>query len=280
MPIFDSLKYLELTLSDHILTVAINRPDQANSLHLPAWEELRLAFTQVSTIPAVRVVILKGNGKHFCAGMDLQVLMSLSQSDENCEAKRRMELKGFVTHLQQCVSAIADCQVPVIGSIHGACIGGGINIAAACDMTYGLDTARLSIKEVSLGMVADLGVLQRLPRSVHPGLMADIAYTGREFSGTEAAKIGVISEAFDTMEALDGKVHAMASQIASQSPLVIHGIKEMLKYQADHTLSDSLHAMSLWNSAFLLSEDIQEAFLSQMEKRKPLYQDLDILDKF
>lgn len=277
---FDSFQFLDLSLKDHILTVSFNRPNKANSLHLPAWEELRLAFTQVNSDPEIRVVILKGNGKHFCAGMDLEVLLSLSQTDENCEAKRRLELKAFITHLQSCVSAIAECNIPVIVSIHGACIGGGINIASACDMSYGLKSARFSIKEVSLGMVADLGVLQRLPRSVHPGLMADIAYTGREFDGTEAAQIGVIIEAFDTKDQLNIAIADKASQIAGQSPLVIQGIKEMLKYQADHTLKDSLNAMAVWNSAFLLSNDIQEAFKAQMEKRKPNYKNLNILNKF
>ncbi len=276
MSIFDSFKYLEISLTDSILTVAINRQAQANSLHLQAWEELRLAFTQVHLEPTVRVVVLKGNGKHFCAGMDLGVLTSLSQSDIDCDGRRRLELKAFITHLQECISAIADCKVPVIGSIHGACIGGGINIAAACDISYCLESARFSIKEVSLGMVADLGVLQRLPRSVRPGLMADIAYTGREFNGIEAAQIGVVSQAYAEQDSLDDKVMSMASQIADQSPLVIQGIKEMLKYQADHSLSDSLNAMTLWNSAFLLSNDIQEAMLSYVEKRKPIFTDLNI----
>ena len=145
-------------IKDKIATVSFNRPDKANALHMEAWDEMRLIFNQLSETPEARVIILKGEGKHFCAGIDLELLMSLNKLKEiTCEGRRGEQLRKFILNLQDAVSSIEKCAKPVIAAIHNGCIGGGVDIAAACDMRYCTDDAFFTIKEIDMGMVADLG---------------------------------------------------------------------------------------------------------------------------
>ncbi len=261
-------------IKDKVATVSFNRPNKANALHMEAWDEMRSIFNQLSETPEARVILLKGEGKHFCAGIDLELLMSLNKLKEiSCEGRRGEHLRKFILNLQDAVSAIEKCTKPVIAAIHNGCIGGGVDIAAACDMRYCTDDAYFTIKEIDMGMVADLGTLQRLPKLISPGLVAEMAYTGRKVSGPEAASIGLTNRSFPSeRELLDG-VHAIATAIASKSPLSIRGVKEVMRYAKDHPLDDSLNQIATWNAAMILSDDLTEAFKATLEKRTPKFND-------
>ena len=268
-------KYFAVEVNNYIAEVAFNRPDKANSLHVPAWEEMKLVFDSLAINPKVRVIILKGNGKHFCAGMDLQALMGGAiQTDTDCDAKKRIHIKKFILKIQQIITSIEDCKKPVIAAIHKACVGGGINIATACDMRYCTHDAFFSIKETELGLVADIGVLQRMPTIVNPGFTAELAFTGRNFLGPEAEKIGLVTQSFELYDDMLAKVREVAQIIASKSPLVIQGIKEVLLYKRDHSTSDALNYMANYNAGMLLSKDLYESFEAYTVKRKPEYEDL------
>ena len=164
----------KVEIKEHIAQVSFNRPDKANALHMPAWEEMGAIFKELGDTAEVRVIILKGEGKHFCAGIDLETLMNLQsfQSIE-CEGRKREVLRKFILKLQNTITAIEQCRKPVLAAIHKACIGGGVDIASACDMRYCTEDAYFSIKEIDLGLVADLGTLQRLPTILQPGIVAD-----------------------------------------------------------------------------------------------------------
>ncbi len=264
----------ELTITENIAELHFNRPEKANALNRQSWEELKAAFEELDKDPSVRVVILSGKGKHFCSGIDLELLMYIQQLNQNdCEGRKREKLKDFIVWLQDSINAIEKCRKPVIAAIHGACLGGGLDIAAACDMRFCTEDARFSIKETELGLVADLGVLQRLPRIIPHGWVAEMAYTSRMINAQEARAIGLINEVTKDKVKLDSKVRALALSVAEKSPLVIRGLKQNLLFSRDHNVSEGLEYVANWNAAMLISRDILEAFQANLEKRTPRFEE-------
>ncbi len=259
---------MKVEINNHIATVAFDNPKKSNSLKIADWERMKTVFEELDENPEVRVIILSGEGKNFCAGIDISALMQLQQFKTKCDGRSREKLRKFILHLQSTVSAIENCGKPVIAAIHGACIGGGVDIIAACDMRYCSDDAYFSIREIDLGLVADLGTMQRLPTILNPGFMAELAYTGRNVGATEAASIGLVNQRFDTQEALHEYAQKIASMIASKSPLVVRGTKHILLQKRDSSVANSLDYMATWNAGFLFSNDLMECFQAFMQKRK------------
>lgn len=263
----------KVTIENHIAQVSFNRPQKANCLHKEAWDEMQLIFERMHDDPDVRVIVLTGEGKHFCAGIDLSLLMGMQQYNEiDCEGRKREMIRKFIFQLQDNISAIEKCRKPVLAAIHGACVGGAVDIVSACDIRYCTDDAYFSIKEIDLGLVADIGTLQRLPKIINSGIVAEMAYTGRKVMGTEAEKISLVNQSFPTREALLEKVMETAKMIASKSPLCIRGTKEILLYTRDHSVADSLNYMTAWNASMLLSNDLTEAFAATVEKREAKFE--------
>lgn len=263
-----------ITIENYIAQVSFNRPDKANALNMKAWEEMQAIFEELGHNSKVRVIVLTGEGKNFCAGIDLQTLMSVSQlGDTECEGRKKESLRKFILKLQGCISSIEQCGKPVLAAIQRACIGGGVDIIAACDMRYCTEDAYFTIKEIDLGLVADIGTLQRLPTILNPGMVAEMAYTGRKVYGAEAEKIGLVNRMYADKETMLEEVMKIAAMIASKSPLCIRGTKQMLLYKRDHTVADSLDYMATWNAAMLLSNDLMESFQATMAKRKAVYED-------
>lgn len=263
-----------LSIENHVATVQFNRPDKANALHRPAWEEMKQLFEELDQNKEVRAIILAGAGKHFCSGIDLELLMSFQQLNQmDCEARKREALKEVIQWLQSCVNAIENCRQPVLAAIHKACIGGGLDIAAACDIRYSSQDAFFSIKEIDLGLVADLGVLQRLPKIISPGMVAEMAYTARQVSSEEAQQCGLVNAVFESKDRLLEEVNKIARTISEKSPLVVRGIKQHLLHSRDHSVDEGLQHVANWNAGMLFSNDILEAFQAQMEKRKPRFED-------
>lgn len=262
---------IKLTITDHIAQVAFNRPEKANALNEQAWVELKAVFEYLDENDDVRVVVLSGEGKHFCSGIDLSLLMSITNTEETCNARLREKLRKQILHLQSCITSIEACCKPVIASISGGCIGAGVDIISACDMRYASDDAFFTIKEIDMGMVADLGTLQRLPLLIPEGIMRELAFTGRKVLGKEAEKIGLVNQCFSSREELTNAVSDVAFSIASKSPVSIRGTKHILNYSRDHTVADGLNYMATWNAAMILSEDLTEAFQSQIQQRKAVF---------
>lgn len=235
---------------------------------------MKTHFEALSQDPEVRVIVLSGEGKHWCAGIDLELLMSLAELGSiSCEGRKREQVRIFIRELQDCINAIERCRKPVLAAIHGGCIGGGVDIATACDMRYSTADAYFSVKEIDLGLVADIGTLQRLPKIIAPGLAAEMAYTARKVYGSEAERIGLVNRQFANEEALREGVGAIAQKIAEKSPLVTRGIKEVLQYSRDHSVTEGLDYVANHNAAFLLSNDLMMAFQANMSKSKPTFED-------
>jgi enoyl-CoA hydratase len=266
------LTTLQLSIVNHVAHLRINRPHRANALNQPAWDELQSAFEELDEDDRVRVVILSGEGKHFCSGIDLELLMSVAGLAENCEGRKREKLRKQILALQAPINAIEQCSKPVIAAIQGGCIGGGVDIVAACDMRYCTEGAYFSIREIDMGMVADLGTLQRLPRLIPQGTLREMAFTGRSVFGPEAGRIGLVNEVFETTEKMHEGVDELARRIAAKSPLSIRGTKHILNHSRDHSLADGLDYMATWNAAMLLSNDLTEAFEASSQKREAKFQ--------
>jgi enoyl-CoA hydratase len=267
------MQTLQLSIQDHIAYVKINRPEKANALDQTAWNEIETLFNALDENDEVRVIVIEGGeSKHFCAGIDLSLLMSVSQNNITCEARRREKIRKDLLKLQTPINAIENCSKPVLAAIHGGCIGGGIDLVVACDMRYCTDDAYFTIKEIDMGMVADLGTLQRLPKLIGEGMVREMAYTGRNVAGKEAEKIGIVNRSFMDKETMLNEVMKIAETIAAKSPVSVRGTKHILLHTRDHSVADGLNYIATWNAAMLLSNDLQEAFTAKMEKREAKFE--------
>jgi enoyl-CoA hydratase len=161
----------------------------------------------------------------------------------------------------------------VLAAVHGACIGAGVDIITACDMRYCSPEARFSVKDVDMGLTADVGTLQRLPHIIGDGLARELAYTARTVDGVEASEIRLVNRCFESPQSLFDGVMEIAGSIAARSPLAVRGSKEMLLYARDHSVADSLNYVATWNAAMLLSQDLDEAINAQMRKVPPKFAD-------
>ncbi len=265
---------LAVTLDAGIAHIRLNRPDKANAMNRAMWKEIRQAFTWVDATPEARVAILSGEGAHFTAGIDLSLLASVgSEVQDPCEGRMREKLRRLILDLQDTLTSLERCRKPVLAAIHGACIGGGVDLVCCADVRYCSTDAVFQVKEIELGMTADVGTLQRLPRLVAPGMARELAYTGRKVGSAEAHAMGFVTRVFVTPQALATGVREIAGTIASRSPLAIRGVKEMLNYARDHSVADGLDRVATWNAAMLLSADLREAMAAAMEKRAPRFTD-------
>ena len=175
--------------------------------------------------------------------------------------------------MQVAFTQIERCRKPVISAIHGSCIGGGVDLISACDIRNCTKNTIFQIKEIDLGITADVGTLQRLPHLMPQGVVRELAYTGRKFSGEEAQDLGLVNNCYDDKKTMMTEVRKTAEQIASKSPLAIRGVKEMLLYSRDHSVSSGLNYVATWNSAMLLSSDLEESKMAMLQKRTPEYKD-------
>ena len=269
----------EYELKDHVAHISMCRGDAFNSMTKAFWSELPELVDKISDEGKARVIVLSAQGKHFCAGMDLANFKSdgdfLSTDTKKITQGRRSEAQFRVTRdLQYSISCLEKSRIPVIAAIQGACIGAGVDLITACDIRYASSDAFFCIQETNIGMAADVGTLQRLPYLIPEGILRELAYTGRRFSADESLKYGLVNAVFDTPDAVIEQALAVAREIADKAPLAISGIKEVLNYNRDHTVEESLNYNALWNAAMNFSDDMMEAFKSKTEKRDPDFQDL------
>ncbi len=259
-----SFETLEVTIEEQVATVSLNRPDKANAMNGTMWDELQRCFECLDDEPSVRAIILAGSGKHFCAGLDLSVFGDMVGSSAD-PARRAEQLRRTILRLQGNLTAIENCRVPVLAAIHKTCIGGGVDMTCCADMRYATQDAYFSIREIDLGMTADVGTLQRLPKIIPDGVVRELAYTGRNMSAEEAREVGFVNKVFDNRETMMREVTAIARSIAAKSPLAVRGSKEMLRYSRDHSVSEGLNYIAPWNAGMLSQVDLQAGIEAQMK---------------
>lgn len=273
-PATPTFSTLTTSLDNHVARITLNRPDKANAMSAAMWQEIRIAMRWVDNTPEARVAIIDGAGSNFCAGIDLGMMMSLAkQIEDPCDARTRENLRQVILDLQDTLTAIERCRKPVLAAIHGACVGGAIDLVSCCDMRYASKDAVFSIKEVDIGMTADVGTLQRLPKIISPAVVRELAYTARSIDALEAERVGLVNRVYSSIDMLQAGVTEIAASIAAKSPLAIRGTKEMLNYARDHSVADGLNYIASWNAGLLMSADLQEAMMANMDKRTPEFRD-------
>lgn len=269
---FDSLRICRVTVRDAVAHVLLDRPRRGNAMGTDFWKEIPGVFRALDADDAVRAVVLSAEGKHFSTGLDLQEVMTdlgpLIMGDQNL-AKQRTALMHKIIDLQQSFNAIEQCRKPVIAAIHGRCIGSGLELACACDIRLCSEDAIFSLREVRLAIVADLGGLQRLPHIVGQGHTRELAFTGRDITAAHAQRIQLVNAVYPSPQDALSAASLMASEIAQNPPLTVHGVKHTLNQGRGQRVEDGLSQVALWNAAFMQSADLAEAFMSFAAGRPP-----------
>ena len=267
-------KCFDVSIEKGIATVTLNRGEKLNTMIPAFWSELPKAIGEINSSGEARVIILASTGKHFSAGMDLAVF-SMGAGDAQAEGGRvRANLRENALHLQDSFSCLEKARIPVLAAIQGGCIGGAVDMVTACDMRYASEDAFFCIQEINIGMTADVGTLQRLPKLIPEGVCRELAYTGRRMHSDEAKSVGLVNEVFSDQASLLDGVMEIAEEIASKSPLAIWGSKEMITYSRDHSTSDSLNYIATWQSGMFQPADMKEAFQAKAESRPSEFDDL------
>jgi enoyl-CoA hydratase len=267
----------DIDLLGSVAHLRLNRPEAFNSMIREFWTELPEAVRDLDRDGNVRALVISSTGKHFCAGMDLGVFTGGSDTlgDGTAEIGRvRARLRQSVLHLQESFTALEKARFPVIAAIQGGCIGGAVDMVSACDMRYATADGFFCVQEINLGMTADVGTLQRLPKIIGDGIAREMAYRGNRVPAARAKEIGLVNDVFDTHDELLDHVLGIAEEIASKSPLAIWGTKQMVTYARDHSVADSLDHIATWQSGMFQPADMMECFIAKSEGREPKFDDL------
>jgi len=253
--------------------VYLNRPSKKNAMNPPAWKESIPIFEDLDRDPDIRVVIVAGKGSCFCAGIDLMEMISEMPElmDESQRGGVKWKLLPKISSLQDAISSIELCRKPVIAAIHGYCIGGGLDMATACDIRICSKDALFSLKEAALGFVADVGVLQRIPLIVGQGHARELAYTAKKITAERAKEILLVNDVYDTQEILMEQAELLAREIADNSPLAVQASKEVLNYGVGKSIADGLKYVASISSNIIPSNDLMEAITAFAQKRKPIF---------
>ena len=277
-------KSFKVEISEHVANVILSRPDQLNTMTRDFWVELGEVTEEINMNSEVRVLILSSTGKHFCAGMDLTAFSNgvdnIPEDKKPDHARIGEAVYRVAKELQGYISSLESIRVPVIAAIHGGCVGGAVDLVTACDIRLASDDAFFCIQEINIGMAADVGTLQRLPKIIPDSKMREMAYTGRRMYAEEAKESGLVSDTFETHEKLLEAANNLAKEIATKSPIAIHGLKAVMNYSRDHSVSDSLDFNALWSGAMLSQRDMTEAMTANMEKRDASFEKLVDVKKF
>jgi enoyl-CoA hydratase len=260
--------------------VVLKRGDELNTMTRAFWRELPAIIDDIDHEGAARAIVISSTGKHFSAGMDLSVFTSGgSAANGSAEVGRqRANFRRGVLRLQESFTCLERARMPVLAAVQGGCIGGAVDLVTACDMRYATADAFFCIQEINIGMTADVGTLQRLPKIIPEGLAREWAYTGDRVPAERARQAGLVNEVFDDHDSLVGGVLEIAGRIASKSPLAIWGTKEMINYARDHTTADALDYIATWQTGMFQPADMMESFAAKGDKRDPDFDDLLPID--
>ena len=274
----------DVSESDHVAHLQLNRPDKLNSMIPEFWTELPEIVRGISAEGRARAIVISSTGKHFSAGMDLSVFTGGSSVGAGASSdgvarstelgRRRAQLRETALMLQGTFTALEQARMPVLAAIHGGCIGGAVDLVTACDLRYASADAFFVIQEINIGMTADVGTLQRLPKLIPEGIARELAYVGGRLPAARAYEIGLVNRVFDDHADLVAGTLEVAAEIAAKSPLAIWGSKEMITYSRDHTVADSLNYIATWQTGMFQPADMMETFSAKADKRDPAFDDL------
>ena len=261
-----NLSCFSLTTTDHIAHLVLNRPEAMNTMHPTFWRELDAVLTQIQREGTARVLVMSSTGKHFSAGMSLDTFAGAIQMDDK-SPEGRAAIFDSLTDLQATFTKLETLRIPVIAAIQGGCIGGAVDMVTACCIRYATQDAFFCIQEINIGMVADVGTLQRLPKLIPLAVVKELAYTGRRLKADKALAYGLVNEVFESSEAMLAAAMQCAKEIAAKPPVAIWGTKQVIHYARDHSVDESLKQMGWLQGAIWSNTHVREAILAAKEKR-------------
>ena len=255
-----------LTQTQHIAHLVLNRPEALNTMHPLYWRELDEVLTRIHREGTARVLVLSSTGKHFSAGMALDTFSSaIAMDDQSPEGRAAMF--DVLTDMQATFTKLETLRIPVIAAIQGGCIGGAVDMVTACCMRYATADAFFCIQEINIGMVADVGTLQRLPKLIPEAIVKEYAYTGRRMPAAKALAYGLVNEVFESPEAMLAAAMQTAAEIASKPPVAIWGTKQAIRYTRDHSTEDALKQMGWLQAGIWSNAHVREAVSAMQQKR-------------
>lgn len=266
----------DVKIENRIAHIVMNRPDAMNSMIRPFWNELPAIVREIDAEAQARVIVISAEGKHFTSGMDVSVFsddssLGAAKGDRYMVAEA---FRHFVMLLQKSFSCLDEARIPVLAAIQGGCVGGGVDMASACDVRYMTEDGFFQIAEINIGMTADVGTFPRLCKLMPEGWVRELAYTGARLSAAKAKEIGLVNEVFPTQAAMLEHVMKIAATIAEKAPLAVAGSKRMINYARDHTIADGLDYIATWNASMLAPPHMMEAFAAKAQKRAAVFPDL------
>jgi len=265
---------LEVALRDSVAHISLKGPGNGNALGPDFWHEAPAVFDALDSDAAVRAVVLSGSGGNFSYGLDLIAMTSELRYAfaAPAMAAERTRFLDQILAMQRAVISVMECRKPVVASISGWCIGAAVDLICAADIRVCSADARFSARAVRIGIVEDMGSLQRLPAIVGEGAARELCLTGEDFDATRAAQLGLVNHVEDTPAAALEHAFRIASRIATNPPLTVQGVKNVMNQRAHAGLRENLQYSALWNSAFMQSHDFAEAIAAFTEKREPRFE--------
>jgi len=260
-------EFFTLAADNGIAHLQLNRPERLNTMAPAFFPALRDAVRALHDSGDARVLVISSTGKHFCAGMALDVFASDDALLVTATARARLSFQDSLRKLIDCFSALDEARFPVICAIQGGCVGGGLDLATACDIRVCSADAFFTVQEIHIGMMADLGVLQRLAKIVPPGIAREMAYTGERIGAERALGVGLVNAVLPDADAALAHALALAKNIAAKSPLAIAGSKLALNHARDHGTAASLAQMTLLQSAIFDTEEMAVAIAAWKTKQ-------------
>lgn len=273
------LTCFSLTTTDHIAHLVLNRPEAMNTMNPAFWRELDAVLTQLHKSANARVLVISSTGKHFSAGMALDTFAGAITLDDQ-SAEGRAAIFDLLAGMQATFTQLETLRIPVIAAIQGGCIGGAVDMVTACCLRYATADAFFCIQEINIGMVADVGTLQRLPKLIPLAVVKELAYTGRKLGAARALACGLVNEVFDTPEALLAGALQCAKEIAAKPPVAIWGTKQAVHYARDHSVDEALKQMGWLQGIIWSNQHVRESMQAMKEKRTGRFPDLVTLQYF
>ena len=273
------MQCFSLSQQDHVAHLVLNRPEAMNTMHPQFWRELDGVLTQLHREGSARALVVSSTGRHFSAGMALETFGGSDVLDDRTPEGRAATF-DLLTDMQSTFTKLETLRIPVIAAIQGGCIGGAVDMVTACCIRYATADAFFCIQEINIGMVADVGTLQRLPKLVPLGIVKELAYTGRRLGAQKALGYGLVNEVFDNAQAMIEAALQCAREIAAKPPVAIWGTKQVIQYARDHSVDDALKQMGWVQGAIWSNAHVRESISAMKEKRPAEFPPLSPLKSF
>ncbi len=269
-----SYECFEVSIKNQVAHIVLSRPEKRNAMNLSFWSDIQKIVEDIDDNSKARAIVISSTGSIFCAGIDLSMLSAVNGHGDKNKADYGSAFYDTVLRLQDNLSSLEKCRVPVIVAIQGGCIGGGVDLVTAADIRLGTKDSYICIQEINVGMTADVGTFPRILNHMPEGIVRELAYTGRKMGSEELMKYGFYNNTFDTQEAMVDAAMEMAREIAKKAPMAVYGSKRIITYARDHNTQDTLDQIGVWNMSMLAPTEMMEAMQANMQKRDGTFMEL------